>query len=247
MIGSSWTRFGRDRDTCFNQRSPRRQTKLKAACESLDSRQLLSTATAAATELSLPSASLVTNATAILESTGPRAFGQLEAALTRAEQQSKVNPADAIALAQDEGIIEQDIESANLSPYETGNDLNLVQDWVDYAFTADSIGFHVGRISYRLGEVSREFDSLLGDVPAVFSATDSSSTSTSPIDQFVDQIKVVSNESKLAPAVQSALKRSYNALNAALGPKPNTMPGPGGTARDPLIVYYDAQANNFLK
>jgi hypothetical protein len=25
---------------------------------------------------------------------------------------------------------------------------------------------------------------------------------------------------------------------------PNTMPGPGGTARDPLIVYYDAQANN---
>jgi hypothetical protein len=246
MVRSSWMRFGRERDSCVFPRSRRRHTKLMTACESLESRRLLSTATPAATELTMPSASLVTNATAILESTAPRAFAQLQSALTRAEQQSKVNPADAIALAQDEAVIEQDVDSANLSSYETGNDLNLVQDWVDYAFTADSIGFHVGRISYRLGEVSREFDNVLGDVPAVFSAPDSS-TSTSAIDQFVDQIKVVANESTLTPGVHSALNRSYNAANAALGPKPNTMPGPGGTARDPLIVYYDAQANNFVK
>jgi hypothetical protein len=193
----------------------------------------------------MPSAGLVTNATAILESTAPRAFAHLQAALTKAEQQTKVNPADASVLAQDQAVMEQDIDSANLSPYETGNDLNLVQDWVDYAFTADSVGFHVGRNSYRLGEAYREFDNLLGDVPAVFSTTDSSA-STSPINQFVDQIKVVANESMLAPGVQSALKRSYNAANEALGPRPNTLPGPGGTARDPLIVYYDAQANNFL-
>jgi hypothetical protein len=246
MVRLSWTRFGRERDSDVLPGSSRRRTRLMTACESLESRQLLSAATAAATELTMPSASLVTNATAILESTAPRAFAQLQEALSRAEQQSKVNPADASVLAQDEAVIEQDIESADLGPYETGNDMNLVQDWVDYALTADSIGFHVGRSSYRAGEVSREFDNLLGDVPAVFAAADSS-TSTSPISEFVDQIKVVSNESRLAPAVQSALKRSYNAVNKALGPNPNTMPGPGGTARDPLIVYYDAQANNFLK
>jgi hypothetical protein len=240
-----WVRPGAERDPCDVHKPFRRRTKLRTACEVLEVRQLLSTVIPAATEFTMPAASLVTNATAILESTAPKAFGQLQTALTRAEQQSKVNPADASALAQDEAVIEQDVESANLSPYETGNDLNLVQDWVDYSFTEDSVGFHVGRSSYRLGEVSREFDNLLADVPAVFSATDAS-TSTSPIDQFVDQIKVVANESKLAPAIQSALKRSYDSVNKALGQSPNTMPGPGGTARDPLIVYYDAQANNFL-
>jgi hypothetical protein len=246
MVRFSWKRFGRDRDTCVSPRSPHRQAKLRTVCESLESRLLLSTATPAATQLTMPSPSLVTSATAILERTAPRAFAQLQAALTRAEQESKVDPADASALAQDEAVIEQDIGSANLTPYETGNDLNLVQDWVDFAFTEDSTGFHVGRSSYRLGEVSREFDNLLSDVPAVFSVTDSS-TSLSPIDQFVDQIKVVSNHSRLAPGVQSALKRSYDAVSKALGPKPNTMPGPGGTLRDPLIVYYNAQANNFLE
>jgi hypothetical protein len=242
MVPLPWKRFGPG-DTHVVQRSRHRHTKLTMACEALEGRQLLSTVAAAAAQLTMPSESLVTNATAILEHAAPKAFAQLETALTRAEQQSKVNPADASALAQDEAVVEQDIESANLSPYETGNDLNIVQDWVDYAFTADSVGFHVGRSSYRVGEVSREFNNLLGDVPAVFSATDAS-TSTSPIDQFVDQIKVVAHESKLAPAVGSALKRSYNAVNRALGPNPNTLPGPGGTARDPLIVYYDAQANN---
>jgi hypothetical protein len=245
MVHLPWKRFGAGRDTHVIHKSRHRHTKLLAACEALDSRQLLSTVAPVATEFTMPSASLVTNATAILESTAPKAFAQLRTALTQAERQSKVNPADASALAQDEAVVEQDIESANLSPYETGNDLNLVQDWVDYALTADSVGIRVGRISYRVGEVSREFNDLLGDVPAVFSATDAS-TSTSPIDQFIDQIKVVAHESKLAPAVQSALKRSYNAVNRALGPNPNTMPGPGGTARDPLIVYYDAQTNNFL-
>jgi hypothetical protein len=246
MVGLLWKRLGSRRHSRPGQTSPRRPRTLNTACESLESRQLLSSATPGATEFAVPSTSLVTSAASILESAAPRAFAHLQAALTRAEQQSKVSPADATALAQDESAIEQEIESANLSPYETGNDLNIVQDGVDYAFTEDSIGFHVGRNSYRLGEVGREFDYLLGDVPAVFSAT-TTSTSTSAINQFVNQIKVVANQSRLAPAVQSALKTSYNAVNKALGRNPNTMPGPGGTARDPLIVYYDAQANNFLR
>ena len=246
MISVSWKLPGGPCQTSPGSRSPRRSTTLRTDCESLESRQLLSTATPGAAEFTMPSTSLVTNATAVLESAAPTAFAHLQAALTRAEQHSTVKPADATALAQDEAVIEQEIQSANLSPYETGNDLNLVQDWVDYAFTSDSIGFHVGPSSYRLGEAAREFDGLLGDVPAVFSAT-GSSTSTSAINQFVDQIKVVANESRLAPAIQSSLKRSYDAINKALGPNPNTIPGPGGTARDPLIIYYDAQANSFLR
>jgi hypothetical protein len=58
---------------------------------------------------------------------------------------------------------------------------------------------------------------------------------------------VVARQAGLTPAVQSALHRSYNSLNDDLGPDANTMPGPGGTMRDPLIVYYDAQVNNFVK
>ena len=70
--------------------------------------------------------------------------------------------------------------------------------------------------------------------------------STSPIDQLTDQIKVVAMQAKVTPAVQSALNRSYTALNKALGPHPYVSLGPGANnVRDPLVVYYDAQVDNF--
>jgi hypothetical protein len=83
----------------------------------------------------------------------------------------------------------------------------VVQDWVDYAFTSEFVGFHVGRTQYPLFAVSR-LDGLLGEF---------------------------------------ALNHSYKFLSDALEPIPNTMPGPGGTSRDPLVVYYDAQVNDFVK
>jgi hypothetical protein len=219
--------------------------KLTPGCEGLDYRQLLSAVAPMSAEFATPSAALVTSATKTLERVAPKAFAQFQTAMAQAEQHSHVNPSDVSALAQDEAVVDQDIQSANISSYDNGNDLNIVQDWVDYAFTYGSVGFHVGRTLYPLSAISQRLNGILGNVPAVFDAS-GSETSISPIDELIDQIKVVAKQARVSPAIQSALNHSYTMLNNALGSNPNTMPGPGGTMRDPLIVYYDAHVNNFV-
>jgi hypothetical protein len=98
-----------------------------------------------------------------------------------------------------------------------------------------------------LTQISQKIDKSVEGAPAVFDAS-SSDGSITPINQLIDQIKVVAKEAKITPAVQSALNRSYTALNKALGPHPYVSLGPGANnVRDPLVVYYDAHVNNFIK
>jgi hypothetical protein len=243
MRRSQWKRFVFERETPIAQSGRnRRPRKMNAGFETLDNRQLLSTVVPAATALSIPPAAVVTKAGAILESIAPKAFAQFQTAMARAEQQSHVSAADVSALAQDEAVVDQDIESAGASG------LNDVQDWVDNAFTYGSDGIRdVRRNLVPLSEVSQRLDRILDGAPAVFDASGSDG-SISPIDQLIDQIKVVAKQAKVTPAVQSALNRSYTELNRALGPHPYISLGPGATnVRDPLVVYYDAQVNNFVK
>ena len=95
--------------------------------------------------------------------------------------------------------------------------------------------------------MSQRIDKSIEGAPAVFNASGSDG-SISPINQLVDQIKVVAKQARVTPAIQSALNRSYTALNKALGPNPYTSLGPGAANdRDPLVVYYDAQIDNFVK
>jgi hypothetical protein len=244
MVRWPWKGFVLERDTSVGQGSRRRrQTNLSAECEALDRRQLLSTVAPAASGFLMPPAAAVTSAAAILEADAPKAFAQFQTALAKAEQQSHFNQPDVSALAHDEAVVDEDIQSAALTSG-TGNDLNQVQDWVDYAFTYGSIGIHVGKKEIPLSHASRALDGLLGDVPAVLNAS-GSETSTSPIDQLIDQIKVVAKQAKVTPATRSALSGSYTTLNKALGPNPFTNLGPGASNRDALVVYYDAQVNNF--
>ena len=243
MVRSPWKLFVLDRHTPGEQRSRRRrQMELRMECVALDRRQLLSTVVPAASEFSVPPAGVVANAAAILESNAPRAFAQFQAALVQAEQQSHVNPADAVALAQDEAVVDQDLESAGASG------LNDVQDWVDNAFTYGSAGIRdVRRNLVPLSQVSPRIDKSVEGAPAVFDASGAAG-SISPINQLVNQIKVVAKLARVTPAVQSALNRSYTALNKALGSNPYVSLGPGAAnIRDPLVVYYDGQVNNFIK
>ena len=107
----------------------------------------------AAADFSVPSPAVTANATAVLESVAPKAFAQFQTALSRAEQQSHVNPADVAALAQDEAVVDQDLQSSNASGQ------NNVQDWVDNAFTYGSAGIRdVCRNLVPLSEVSRKLD-----------------------------------------------------------------------------------------
>jgi hypothetical protein len=220
----------------------RRQPKLELGCDALDSRQLLSTVVPAGTAFSMPPEAVAAKAATILKSVAPKAFAQFQTALARAEQQSHVAPADVTALAQDEVVVDQDLGSANASG------LNDVQDWVDNAFTYGSDGIRdVRRNLVPLSEASQKLDAIVEGAPALFVASPSDG-SVSPIDQLVDQIEVVAKQAKLTPAVQSSLNRSYSALNNALGPHPYVSLGPGASnVRDPLVVYYDAQVDNFVK
>jgi hypothetical protein len=243
MARSSWSLFIGDRHRPVAQcPRRRRRVKLNVGCEALDSRQLLSTVVPAGTELSVPPAAVVTNAAAILERDAPKAFAQFQTALTRAEQQSHVNPADVSALAQDEAVVDQDLQAAGASG------LNNVQDWVDNAFTYGSSGIRdVRRNLVPLSKVAQKIDQAVSGAPAVFDAS-SSDGSASPSNQLIDQIKVVATQAKVTPAVQSTLDRSYGALNKALGPHPYVSLGPGASnVRDPLVVYYDSQVNNFIE
>ena len=226
--------------------SRRPLANLSPRCEALDNRQLLSVAASVATEFTIPSAALVTTADTTLQSVAPGRSPNSKARWRRpSSTRASISPMSS-ALAQDEAVVDKDIDSTNISSYDNGNDLNIVQDWVDYAFTYGSIGFHVGRTLYPLSAISQRLDGTLGNVPTVFAASSSDAT-ISPIEKLIDQIKVVAKEARVASAIQSALNHSYTMLNNALGSNPNTMPGPGGTMRDPLIVYYDAQVNNFVK
>ena len=241
MIGSSWKWFVLDHVNPGGQRTRRRRQRTPSVqCEALDGRQLLSTVAPVAAGFSVPSAAVAAKAGTILESIAPRAFAQFQTALAQAEQQSHVNPADVTALAQDEAVVDQDLQSANASG------LNDVQDWVDNAFTYGSDGIRdVRRNLVPLSEVSQKVDKIVEGAPAVFNASGSDG-STAPIDQLIDQIKVVAKQARVTPAVQSALNRSYAALNKALGPHPYVSLGPGANnVRDPLVVYYDAQVDSF--
>jgi hypothetical protein len=243
MIRSRWKRFVHDCGAPGGQRSRgRRQVKLCVACEALDSRQLLSTVVPAGTAFSVPPAAVVAKAASILESDAPKAFAQFQSALARAEQQSNVNPAAVTALAQDEAVVDQDLTAASASG------LNNVQDWVDNAFIYGSAGIRdVRRNLVPLSKIPEKIDQAVSGAPAVFDASNSNG-SISPINQLIDEIKVVATEAKVTRATQSALNRSYTALNKALGPHPYVSLGPGANnVRDPLVVYYDAQVNNFVK
>jgi hypothetical protein len=224
----------------------RSAVKWKPACDALDNRVLLSTVTSATAEFPVPSPTLVTQATTMLERLAPRVFDRLQTVMAEAEQASRIDPADVTALAEDEAVVDQDVTSASLSSYDNANDLSVVQDWVDYAFTYSTLGFRVASYLRPLSQVPERLDALLGNAPAVFQAT-GPDASSSAIDQMTDQIKDVAEQSQLTPAIHNALKNSYNILNNDLGRHPNILPGPGGTMRNPLIVYYDAQVNNFVR
>jgi hypothetical protein len=259
MVRSQWKRFILERDISIAQSfRRRRQTNLSPGYETLDDRQLLSTVAAAAAELLVPPAASVRTAASFLENHAPTAFASFQTAMARAEQRSEINQADVSALAQDEAVVVQDIESSGLTRAMSTYDLRYVQDAVDFALTG-SPGIHVGQRFVPLPQVSQLLDSELSNVPAFQRETPSaklvpnsspavlaSNSAILPIDQLIDQVMVVAKNAKPAPAIESTLHHSYNSVSDALGRNAITNLGPGETKRDALVVYYDGQVNKFI-
>ncbi len=163
------------------------------------------------------------------------------------------------ALAQDEAVVVQDIESAGVPRGVSTSDLHYVQDAVDFALSG-SPGIHDGQRFIPLPQVPQWLNGVLSNVPAFHQAEPSaavapnvprvvlaSNPGIAPIDQLVDQAMMVAREAKPTPAIQSALNRSYDRLSDALGRNAITNLGPGEAQRDALVVYYDGQVNRFVK
>jgi hypothetical protein len=239
MIREPWKRFVFRRDTRIAQSSRRRSsTKLSPGYEALDTRQLLATgATAATIAILSPPTTAVADAASILERDSPRAFAQLQTALTREAAHSHVTQAEASAIAQDLASIDQAINDASLTSNAASNDINVTQDWVDNTFTYGTRG---------LSTVDWNLQQTLENVPAVFTPS-SSGGATAPLDELMDQLKVVARAVTTTPSLQAALNHSKDVLKGVLGASPDTDLGPGATDRDPLPVYYDAQVMNFVK
>jgi hypothetical protein len=244
MLRPPWKRYVPERDNLVGQQfRRRRRTTLCAECEALDRRQLLSTAAMAALELLVPPAASVRAAASFLEDHAPTAFASFRTALARAVQHSDINQAEVSALAQDEAVVDQDIETA-LPSRESSSDLRYIQDAVDFAVTG-SPGIHVGQRFVPLPQVPDLLQSELPANLAIFAS--GSPTSISPVDQLLDQVMVVAKNSKPPRAIQSALNHSYNRVSDALGRNAITNLGPGEAKRDALVVYYDGQVNRFLE
>jgi hypothetical protein len=238
MFGYSWTAFA-----AGSALGPTRVVRHRfvrtfgANCEELDRRQLLSTGASAATVAILaPPSTAVAKAASILASDSPKAFAQLQETLFREAAHSHVTAAEASAVAEDLQVVDQDIHGAGLTSDAASNAINVTQDWVDNAFTYGSKG---------LPTVNWNLQQTLKNVPSVFTAP--TSGTTSPIDQLMSQVKVITRATRSTSALQSALHHSDKTLTDVLGASPDTNLGPGAMDRDPLPVYYDGQVINFIK
>ena len=228
-------------------------TRLVPGCESLEGRRLLSAATVAI--LSAPPAA-VADAAAILTGAAPTAFAQFQADLAQAEQRSHVTAAEANALAQDVSAIDQAISDAYLGPSVMSTAINDVQDWADNAFTSGPVGIRdpAGQV-VSASQISERLQKVLVGVPAARAPLASATSpqdihqkngETTPLDQLIDQMKVVTRAARLTSSAQSALNRSYQEIAAVLAPDSDINLGPGATHSDPLVVYYNAQVANFV-
>ncbi len=219
--------FGRERRIA---RSARRRPliKLRPECEPLDGRQLLTTGVSAAALANLaPPAAAVANAAAILDSLQPTDFARFENDLAKAESHSRVNAAEINALAQDEVALNQMIQSAGLHPKTSLGSLNL-QDVVNDALKDTPSEAASNRAP---------LDEYVADVPG----------GTQLVHQTIAQMQVVARAARVSPHLHAALSTDWSLLETALGSKPDTNLGPGATDRDPLEVYFNGQAINFVK
>jgi hypothetical protein len=238
MLGCSWRAFtGRAGAGAARVSRRRDSRKFGATCEVLDSRQLLATgATAATIAVLAPPSTAVAKAASILASDSPKAFAQFQQTLAREATLSHVTSAEANTLAHDLEIVDQDIDNAGLTADATANARNVTQDWVDNAFTYGAKG--LPNVDYNLQQT-------LKNVPSAFTAP--APGATSPVDQLMSELKVITKVTRSTSALQSALHHSDRILTDVLGAKPDTDLGPGAVDRDPLPVYYDAQIINFIK
>ncbi len=83
----------------------------------------------------------------------------------------------------------------------------------------------------------QDLDRYLANVPG----------STSLIRRTIAQMHVVPRTASDTAPFQDPISADEQVRSDDLGPTPDTNLGPGAADRDPLVVYYNGQVNDFIK
>ena len=221
MVHSPWKLFVLDRHTPGEQRSRRRrQMVLRVECVALDRRRLLSNVVPAASEFSVPPAGVVANAAAILESR-PQSVRPVPSRPGAGRAAVACQPSRCGRTRSRRGGCRQDLEAAGASG------LNDVQD--SGSITRSPMGL-LGYETCRrnlvpLSQVSPRIDKSVEGAPAVFDASGAAG-SISPINQLVNQIKVVAKLARVTPAGSVCPESQLYGPQQGLGSNPYVSLGP---------------------
>jgi hypothetical protein len=202
-------------------------------CEAMEPRRLLSTASAPAAGYLSPGTAEVAKAQSVMSSGASQAFQNYAADLQRLEQSSGVTPAQFKNLANDTAQLVQNIETANESttpesPQELDQQYITIQNVVDQSFVAGSYG------KTGWAQLQTELSAALNGV--TFSTN-------LPQVTFV-QMEKVARAAHVTRTENQQLVADEQALGNALGPHVDSDLG-GTEPRDPVVVYYDGQVNQF--
>ena len=145
------------------------------------------------------------------------------------EKSSRVTPAQFATLDSDAEQLAQWIQTANLTSQAETQQLDQLQDTVDQSFLAASYK--------RTGwsQVQTQLDDALYGT----------SLTTNLLGQTYAQMQLIAREAHVTLAEHKALVADEQAVTKALGPQVDTDLG-GTSPRDPLVVYYNGQVNQFV-
>jgi hypothetical protein len=196
------------------------RTKTALACDSLEGRRLLTSLPVV--PLSTPPIAAVASATSILQQKAPASFAKYEADLEKVEASSHISVAYENAISLNEAQLENAIESAGFSTAQATNDINHIQDVIDASFT---------------GTVNKK--GLEADIQG-------SSATPQLVKLTISNMDSIARLSGVSIKLHATLSADSKAITSALGPNPDTNLGAGAIDRDPLVVYYNAQASKFV-
>jgi hypothetical protein len=171
----------------------------------------------------------VAKAQSVISSGAGQAFQDYNGELQQVEKSSRVTPAQFANLDSDAEQLAQAIEMANLTPQAVTQQLDQLQDAVDQSFLAASYR-HDG-----WSQVQTQLDDALYGV----------TITTNLPGQTYAQMQLIAREAHVTRAEHKALVADEQAITTALGPGVDTNLG-GSSPRDPLVVYYNGQVNQFV-
>ena len=208
----------------------RASARSRPQCESMESRRLLSTTSAPAAGFLSPGAAEVAKADSIVSSGAGQAFHNYTNELQQLEKSAHVTPGQFATLESDTEQLAQSIQqSIDLTSTAITDQLIQLQDTVDQSFLAASY------TSTDWARVQTQLDD------AVYGVTYSNGL---PGDIY-SQMQLIAREAHVTKTEYKTLTADEQAINAALGTNVDTSLG-GTSPRDPLVVYYNGQVNQFV-